>query len=55
MTFGPGFLRKPAVKALLDRWTAEEEAARLRERNDQIYTEAIRNFFRRSDEEPPCR
>jgi hypothetical protein len=54
VTFERGFLRKPAVTRLLDRWAEEEEALRIKERNDLIYRKAIDNFFRRTDEDRPC-
>lgn len=38
MSFERGFLSKPAVRALLDRWTAEDEARRQREYRDQQVT-----------------
>lgn len=49
MNFERGFLVKPAVTRLLDRWTAEDEARQIRERNDAIYTQAIAAWFRRTD------
>lgn len=51
MSFERGFLTKPAVKALCDRWRAEDEAQQIKERNDAIVTRAIREWFRRTDEQ----
>ncbi len=53
--FERSFLAKPAVKALLATWPdrdeneVELEAIRQRQRNDDIYVEAIRAFWRRTD------
>lgn len=54
MSFERGFLRKPAVTRLLDRWAEEEEALRIKERNDLIYQRWIDGWFRRTDEDRPC-
>lgn len=51
MSFERGFLTKPAVKALCDRWRAEEEAQQIKERNDAIYVKAITEWFKRTDEQ----
>lgn len=48
--FERGFLSRPPVTRLLARWTAEDEAQRIRERNDEVYLRAIRAWFEQTRE-----